>query len=232
MPVNETDSSVTYRGNNSTDIPYPIPFDVSDPRHLRVYIDGDKFPTGQWTAQIEGDWSPTRPAKVVSITTVFPVASSKLILIERVLPVVQPYKFEEGTALPVSVIEDAMDNVVRLVQQVDTVNKRQPTFDVWAKGSTEIPMTENTNLFIDLNGNLGVETPQEHVARVWGSLDMTDQSAYESWMLAKGEADRATVARSFAEIASYEAQGQASKEVTEQQTWANRPDQYNKRKHC
>lgn len=118
MSVQSESFEVSYTGNNSSVVAYVVPFKFFKSAHLKVAVlDGDGAETilalnTDYTVSGEGD------EEGGEILTVAAWDNTNTITIKRVMPVVQPFAFEEGGALPMSTLEDAYDWIVMMMQQL------------------------------------------------------------------------------------------------------------------
>lgn len=119
MSVSSTSLSVRYVGNGSAVTQYVIPFPFMDKAHIIASVSSNGV-----VAPVELSGS----AYVVTrdedgqggtVRTVAAVTTPAEIVIERVMPIVQPTEFENAGPFPAESAETALDRITMLLQQID-----------------------------------------------------------------------------------------------------------------
>lgn len=114
-------SSISYIGNESTTIAYPIPFVFLLDDHLVVStVDaaGVQTPLALNTDYIvTGEGNPNGG----SLKTTAPVPATSKLAIERIVPVTQLVSYQEGDAFPAKSHEGALDKLTEICQQLQRI---------------------------------------------------------------------------------------------------------------
>ena len=191
MALPSTSATISYAGNGTG--PYHIPFKFFSNDHIELYADGVLVPTGY---SITGAGSDAGG----ELTTVASYDPAVKLTINRVVPFDQPYLYREGDPLPAKTLEDNSDYLAMQTQQVKEVQDRSIKFKVGSGVVPEIPLTPNTTLVIDDQGNPSVKNASEMVEFI-GVQDSVDAAAASA---AEAEASAAEAAESANQAGLYE----------------------------
>src|SRR6267142_642945 len=116
--VQTEDSKITSEGNNSTTVPYPVPFYFLNNSEIIVVV---KDSAGlEQHLVLNTDYTVTGAGNPTggSIKTTQPVSTASTVTRFRELPVTQLTSYEEGDAFPAKSHEKALDKLTMLIQQV------------------------------------------------------------------------------------------------------------------
>jgi hypothetical protein len=192
--IQTEDSSRTSFGNNSTSIPYPIPFYFPFDTDLKVVarnasgVETDLVLGTDYTLTGAGD------PNGGSLKTLWPVPTNSTLTIFRSVPATQLTSYEEGDSFPAKSHERALDKLTMLVQQSlrvtgggDPENLAQAfRLSEASAGINAVAQVNDTTLGLDSLGNAVLRTPGEmlgwlgQVGTVWPDTParLTTRGAY------------------------------------------------------
>jgi microcystin-dependent protein len=115
--IQTSESSILYVGNNSTTVPYPVPFMFLNDEDLTVVY---AYPDGEYKAILGTDYTVAGKGDPNggSITTLWTVESHIRVSIVRTVPYTQLTSYEEGDSFPAKSHERALDKLTMEIQQV------------------------------------------------------------------------------------------------------------------
>lgn len=118
MAITSETSAVEYEGNDSTSTAYVVPFLFFSNAHLKVTVtDADDVAT---VLALTTDYAVTGANNPSggTVTTMEAYDDTHTVRIERVVPVTQPFVYEEGGRLPMKTLEKNFDTLAMQVQQL------------------------------------------------------------------------------------------------------------------
>jgi len=151
MAVSTEVTNVSYPGNNSTVIEYPVPFPVTDGSQIKVGVK----PSGEAFAQLPS-WAYTIVVSgggAFSIKTLAPVLSTSIIVIWREVPATQPVELPLAGRLPSTSIESGLDRATMQIQELKATLARAIKLDRSADQQSDVIPTPNALFGFDAEGN-------------------------------------------------------------------------------
>ena len=169
--IQTSDSSRIYVGNNSTSVPYPVPFKFHFDEDLVVVV---KDETGMEDAQLLGTDYTVLGAGAPdggSITTTWAVPATSHVSIARIVPMTQLTSYEEGDSFPAKSHEKALDKLTMEVQQLargmgtgegdaDDLGTAFRLTEA-SGGIRSLPKINNTTVGLDASGQAVLRSPTE-----------------------------------------------------------------------
>ena len=135
MAVSSGILSIQYFGNNSTVVPYSIPYPFIDPLHIAAAVSMDGV--GPFVALTPSEFTVTK-AEVGAggeMLTLNPIPVIAKVLIFRAVPLTQPTSFEPAGPFPAESTETLAD---RLLMQLQQVQSRVRYLEGYADDSVEV----------------------------------------------------------------------------------------------
>ena len=172
--IQTSESSILYMGNNSTSVPYPVPFVFHDYEDLVVVV---RDAAGVEDTQILAtDYTVTgvNNPSGGSLTTAWAVPVTSTISIARMVPMTQLTAYEEGDSFPAKSHEKALDKLTMEVQQVarglgtgtGDVDDIGTAFRLTeaSGGINSMPLMTDTIVGVDTDGKAILRTPSGTLA--------------------------------------------------------------------
>jgi hypothetical protein len=177
MSVSSEVTNVTYSGNNSATIEYPVPFPVTDGSQIRVGIQvpGAAFsqsPSWAYTVVVG-------PSGTFSVTTVNPVAETSTVVIWREIPATQPVELPLAGRLPSTAIESGLDRATMQIQELKSTLSRAIKMDWSATPQADVAPTPNALFGFDASGNFEPVTAAR--VRELAQLEGNGANATATW---------------------------------------------------
>lgn len=150
MSVASEVTNVSYPGNSSTTVEYPVIFEVTDGSFIKAGVkpvDGAfaELPSWEFTVIVKPDGS-------FAVTTNPAIPATSTLVIWREMPLTQPTELPLAGRLPSTALEGGLDRLTMQVQQLADEVARCVKLDRSAGPQGAFPVTPDTLLGVDANG--------------------------------------------------------------------------------